>query len=769
MANAVPVITGLGLACSAGSDAASAWKRILSGEAAFRPLTLLETADGAPVGGQCAEPPDHLLPRSDREIRLLRKVIDDAASDAGLAHAYPGARVGVVLGTTLHGMRRAGEFLRSRDPAKLARFLAGSFLAEAVSGTPWTGPSFTTCSACSSGLGSIALGITLLESRLVDAVLVGGYDPVSEYAHAGFASLRLIAEHALLPFCKERDGMKLAEGYGIVVLERSDGAAARNARCYASVLGFGESADAHHLTQPHPTGDGALRAARYALAAADIRPEQIDLIMAHATGTPNNDGAEANAYATLFGDRLPDIPVSAAKSLIGHTLGGAGAIELILAAMALREQTVPPSADLRHASPEFPAISLSPRPRPAAISHTLNTSLGFGGANTCMVLAPPHAMRPQRSAPRRDVLITGVGALLPGALGNEAVASHVRAGAGIATKGDTRGFSDDALAPFINTRRARRLSDYVKVVLAAADIACRDAQIADVASFAAECSVILGTMMGSTGYSEQYYGQIVAEGPKAANPVLFAEGVPNAGSAQLSLMLGIKGACQTIIGTRTAGVDAVGLAAERIASGLWERAIVGAGEEYSALVSSVMAECGVRSDVRAEPFTHPAGTPTGAGGAVFVLESPESATRRGARIRGRIDGWRCARAQAHSDDALATAVDTVLAGWTFPAVISSACGTRLDRAELQGVCGTTCKPVVLSSLCGHAAECFSAGPLVSIAATLLSAQLPRLITTRSDWPEGCRPAGSAETVRQFASLTTDWSGFASSLLLRLEA
>jgi 3-oxoacyl-[acyl-carrier-protein] synthase II len=185
--------------------------------------------------------------------------------------------------------------------------------------------------------------------------------------------------------------MKLAEGYAVVVLERAADARRRGATPVARILGFGESADAHHLTQPHPQGDGAARAMAAALAAAGLTPGDIDLVVAHATGTPDNDAGEYAALSRVFGADLPRVPVVGFKSHLGHTLGGAGAVELILGAMALRDGVVPPCANVGPGECEFPGLNVATgAARRAPLRATLNTSLGFGGANTCMVLGRAH-------------------------------------------------------------------------------------------------------------------------------------------------------------------------------------------------------------------------------------------------------------------------------------------------------------------------------------------------------------------------------------------
>ena len=192
----------------------------------------------------------------------------------------------------------------------------------ALGDLPFAGPSLTTSAACASGLSAIAQGITLLESGDADLVVAGGYDAISEFPYGGFNSLRLVAEGAIAPFTRDRTGMKIGEGYALVVLERSEDASARGATVVARIVGYGETSDAHHLTQPDPTGAGAARAVRAALARGGTAPGEIGLLSAHATATPNNDAAEHAAFTAVFGAARP--PIVAFKSHLGHTLGGAG-------------------------------------------------------------------------------------------------------------------------------------------------------------------------------------------------------------------------------------------------------------------------------------------------------------------------------------------------------------------------------------------------------------------------------------------------------------
>jgi 3-oxoacyl-[acyl-carrier-protein] synthase II len=600
----------------------------------------------------------------------------------------------------------------------------------------------------------------------LDLVVCGGYDTISEYAYGGFNSLRLVAEGPLRPFAKDRQGMKLGEGYGIVVLERAAGAAARGASALAQVLGWGESADAHHLTQPHPAGDGAARAMAMAISRAGITPGEIGLIAAHATGTPDNDAAEYAALSRVFGADLPRVPVVGFKSHLGHTLGGAGAVELILAMTAMREQVAPPCANVTAAEVEFADLNLNTgAAKPARIGATLSTSLGFGGANTCVVLGP--APRPQAPAIHtggserlREVLITGIGMIVPGAVGNEAFVAKFSADSPDAWERDSGSIAQESFIHLLNARRIRRMSDQVKLTLAATAIACQDAGIADVAAFAQECSAILGSAHGSANYSVAYYSEIIKQGLVGANPMLFAEGVPNASSAHLSLMLGVKGACQTIIGTRTAGLDALRLAALRIAEGSWERAVIGAAEEHSEVINDAYRHCGLYAGQGGAPFQSEGGFVTGAAGVALILESRDSMERRGGRAHGRVlEG---ASARPREADRVG-ACRQVLEQLKSPRhVISSANGTWVDRAELAAL-QCCCEGAVVSSIYGHVAESFSAGPLLALSGMLLSGRMAALRGGGLADVTRLSAATGSETPESVVALCTDYAGAVSAV------
>lgn len=749
------MISGAGLATSLGVGREAAWSALRGGAVGLGPYTQIEDPAQAERGGGEVAPtadvyPNQSDPDEPREPAFLRFAINEALRHAGLDPEnqtdWPVApeRCGIMLGTTLHGMTAAGRMVRSGSAAPLRDFLAPAVVARATTHLRLEGFHATTCSACSSGLGSVLLAATLLRNHELDLVIAGGYDPISEYAYAGFNSLRLVDERPPRPFARDRAGMKVSEGYGIMVIERAADANKRKKRGQTPFLwlrGGGESADAHHLTQPMHDGSGAARAIRGALEEAGTLPG-VDLVVAHATGTPDNDAAEVAALSSTLGDAMADTPVVGLKSRLGHTLGAAGAAELIFAGLAIRDQVLPTTATTTPGDIDFEDFQLSSgESRPAELHTSINTSLGFGGANTCVIVSDTPAESKNEPPPPREVWVTGIGVVAPGSIGNEAFARHVAEGKP-AIPGP---IAEDDYLHLLNARRVRRLSDYVKLTLAAATLAFEDAQVAEDQreEFTAGCAGLLGTMHGSTHYSYDYYRGIVDDGLATANPMLFAEGVPNAGAAHLSMSLKLRGACQSIIGSRTAGLDALRLAALRVADGTLDRAVVCAGEEHDELVDRCYAELGL-------PMT------TCAAAVTLVLESRPSAEARGARCRGVVEGGAQVnfnRRVAEGVHGLARVLETEVAAG-IGHVVGSANGTWLGRFEAAALrradlnCGVT-------GLRGTVAECFSAGPLAAVAATLLNRSPPEVDPTTEN------PAD------RIAILGTDFNGVAGSIRIRL--
>jgi 3-oxoacyl-[acyl-carrier-protein] synthase II len=247
------------------------------------------------------------------------------------------------------------------------------------------GPRTTIMTACSSSAVSIGWAADLVSSGAVDVAIAGGAEGLCRLTAAGFGALRATSPELCRPFDAERKGLNLGEGAAALVLEAEDGARRRGARILGRVAGYGVTADPHHMTAPHPEGDGAARAMRAALFDAGLSPAAIGYINAHGTATPHNDAAETRAIKAVFGELAPRIPVSSIKSMVGHTLGAAGAIEAVASLLALTRGFLPPTVNHHRAEEGFGLDYIPGAAREARVDAVLSSSFAFGGNNAVLV------------------------------------------------------------------------------------------------------------------------------------------------------------------------------------------------------------------------------------------------------------------------------------------------------------------------------------------------------------------------------------------------
>lgn len=402
-------ITGMGVMSPLGHTAAESWQSLLHGRSGVGPITQFDTS-GLPVhiAGEVKDfsPKEYmdfkLARRMSRASQLAVAAARMALTDAGLPEPLPDPeRAGVLIGTGVGGFEvgdREVAILRSKGFARVSPFAMTGFLANMPShhvshlaGT--LGPISTVVAACATGNQAIGEAMTFIRDGRADLVITGGVEGlIHEAAVAGFAAMRALSlrnddpAHASRPFDKDRDGFVLSEGAAVLVIERLDHALARGARIYAELLGYASSSDAYHVAAPDPEAAGAVRAMRWALDDAALPPEAVDYINAHGTGTPVNDYLETLAIKRLFGERAYEIPVSSSKSVLGHAMGGAGAIEAVFCAYALHQGVAPPTWNYETPDPECDLDYVPNAPRPANIQVALSNSFGLGGQNACLLL-----------------------------------------------------------------------------------------------------------------------------------------------------------------------------------------------------------------------------------------------------------------------------------------------------------------------------------------------------------------------------------------------
>jgi 3-oxoacyl-[acyl-carrier-protein] synthase II len=403
------VVTGLGAITPIGGDAPATWQAMLAGRSGVRAITD-DWAQRLPcqIAAPAAVDPTTIIDRVqarrlDRCEMLALVAAREAWADAGSPSVDP-LRLGVAVASGIGGIGStiaAYDTLREKGWSRLSPFTVPMLMPNGAAG--WISLEMgaragvhTPVSACASGAEAIGYGIDMIRSGRADVVLAGGTEAaILELNIGAFAAMRALSlrndepERASRPFDKGRDGFVLGEGAGVVVLESERHAAGRGARVYAVAAGAGYSADAHHIAQPDPDGAGATLAMRHALADAGVAPGQVTHVNAHATSTPAGDVVEAQAIAAALGDAASGVVVSATKSMTGHLLGGAGAVESVAAILALRDHVAPPTINLDDPEDDLGVeiavkpTELHPRgPEPMAV---LNNSFGFGGHNVAVV------------------------------------------------------------------------------------------------------------------------------------------------------------------------------------------------------------------------------------------------------------------------------------------------------------------------------------------------------------------------------------------------
>ena len=396
-------VTGLGLVTPAGIGVEASWNGVLAGQglAATDPVL-----DGIPVDMSCRVPgfdADALLGRKasrrlDRFVQLSLVAGREAVADAGLDPAtWDGARVGVVFGCGMGGAatwEQQHARMLEAGPTKISPLLIPMLVPNMVAGQLAIefgahGPNLVTATACASGATAIGVARDLLRSGACDIVLTGGTEAgVTPLSIAGFAQMGALSTRtddptaASRPFDIGRDGFVAAEAAGVLVLERAADAKARSATTRALLAGYGASADGHHITAPDPTGAGAARAMRTAIADAGLSPADIDHVNAHGTSTPLNDVAEARTLRAVLGDGMS---VTSTKGVTGHSLGAAGAIEAAFTVLSVQHGVVPPTANLDSQDPDVEVDVVAKAPREQRIDAAMSDSFGFGGQNAVLV------------------------------------------------------------------------------------------------------------------------------------------------------------------------------------------------------------------------------------------------------------------------------------------------------------------------------------------------------------------------------------------------
>jgi 3-oxoacyl-[acyl-carrier-protein] synthase II len=403
------VVTGVGLVSPVGVGTEETWSALLSGQSGAGPITLFDPVQHPTKFAHEVKGFDPLRWMDKKEARKMDRFIQFAiaASDLAVKDASlqvpPGEvseRVGVYIGSGIGGfatIEREHEELLKGGPRKISPFFIPASIVNLAAGwvsirTGARGPSSATATACTSSAHAVGDSFRIIQRGEADVMIAGGAEAaITPLGVGGFNAMRALStrneapQKASRPFDKDRDGFVIGEGSGVLILEEYERAAARGAKVYCEVVGYGMTSDAHHITAPCEDGDGAARVMALAIKDAKIAPSAIGYVNAHGTSTPVGDGIEVQAVRRVFGDHAGEIVVGSTKSMTGHLLGAAGGLEAGITALALRDQKIPPTINIEN---QDPACDIDANPRGARdlkLEYALSNSFGFGGTNGALI------------------------------------------------------------------------------------------------------------------------------------------------------------------------------------------------------------------------------------------------------------------------------------------------------------------------------------------------------------------------------------------------
>jgi 3-oxoacyl-[acyl-carrier-protein] synthase II len=402
------VVTGVGLVSPVGIGTEDTWQALKAAKSGIGPITAFDAAEFAcRIAGEVKgfDPYKYI---EKKEVKKMGRFIHFAIAASECAISCSGLkidkeneeRVGIYIGSGIGGfevIEREHKTLLEHGPRRISPFFIPATIVNLASGyvsirTGAKGPNSATATACTTSAHSIGDSFRIIQHNDADVMICGGAEAcISPMGIGGFAAMRALStrnhepERASRPWDKDRDGFVVGEGAGILVLEELDTAKRRGARILAEIVGYGMSADAHHVTAPSEDGDGAYRVMRNALRDAGLEPAQIDYINAHGTSTDLGDRIETMAIKRCFGEYARNMAVSSTKSMTGHLLGGAGGLEAGITVMAIRDQVAPPTINYETPDPECDLDYIPNHARPMHIEHALSNSFGFGGTNGALI------------------------------------------------------------------------------------------------------------------------------------------------------------------------------------------------------------------------------------------------------------------------------------------------------------------------------------------------------------------------------------------------
>ncbi len=646
-------VTGLGVVCSIGRDTDEFLEGLRAGRLGITDVEYLDTLwSPCKIGGEVKafEP----VPISDLSVGLSRAdtfavtAATEALEQSGLdGEQRARHRIGASMGTCQNAVAELGEFLHT---GSIEERLAGSPADAIAMVFGLTGPRAVASNACAAGGSAISMARDQLWAGAADVMLAGGSDGLAFFTYAGFSVLHSLDLEPCSPYGRS-NGLTLGEGAAVFVLETFEHAQERGASIIAELAGCGGSADGHHPTAPDPTGRGAALAMQRALQQARIGPAEVDYVNGHGTGTPSNDTMERAAFRLVFGDRAREVPISSTKSMIGHTLGAAGAVEAAVCVLAIRHGFLPPTINFPEVAPaDFDFVPNVSRPAPVRVAASNNYA--FGGSNASLVFTDPNRVAPAHVAvDAHRVLVTGFGAI--GALGEgveewtDALTAG-RSGIKPMTIADATRISKclGAEPPNLDAKRYasrndwRKMNGFARMCVASARLAWTDAELSPARDELDDVALVFATAGGPLRDTVAFE-RAARTGADEAGPTVFPHVAVNAAAGHVCTVLGIHGPVLSFTQGGVSALVALQYAADLVRRGESEVAIVLAADElcettlegaealpWPALATQVVRPFDERAD----------GTAFGTAAVSIVLETAEHAARRHAQPYGELLG-----------------------------------------------------------------------------------------------------------------------------------
>lgn len=685
------VITGLGIVCPVGNNVEESWRNIQDGVSGIAKVTSVDTEGCyANLGGEVACD-DLPAPQYDRSARLCIKAATEAIADAGL-QGNTASEAGVIVGSCIGGAVSIDEYLTAQkegkeDDSKISNMAASSIANNTASYLGLNGVTANIVNACAAGTMSIAYACDLIRSGNGSVFLAGGTDPFSSLAFAGFHALHALSVESCSPL-NHSNGITLGEGSGILVVEEYEHAVARGAKIYCEVAGYGVNCDAYHITAPDPSGQGQMDVIRRALASAEVAPADIAYVNAHGTGTAKNDEAEFLSLHTIFDGT--NVSVSSTKSMTGHCLGAAGAVEAVFTVKAVSDDVLPPTIGyseedkqvLAEKAGELDFVANDSRKK--EIPMAMSNSFAFGGTNASIIFAKE--AKEQEEASRQKIYITGFGQVLSRDADESSKVANVTL--------EMKDFTDRGVKLGV----FRKLDKFSQLQLVSGIDALNSAGITVSEENERRIGTIIGTSAGPVTEVSNFQKNICEKGATAGSAFTFPNTVYNAAGGHFSIFTKTKGYCATVANGTQAGLQSVAYACDVLEKGNEDIMLAAGTDEGSDMVTYFYEHSGINGD-----------RTLGEGSSTIVLETADSAEKRQAHKFAEVAGYACTHSAGTETYTEAQAMKD--------AIMKALERAGMDAAEIDEVYAVTSNQAAKAAEEAVLAEVFAGKEIIDVRET----------------------------------------------------